>query len=406
MTPLPRDVEGLQARHLALLMASMFAVYLGYGIILPTLPFLVERLLPDAARASIAWHTGMISGLYMLMLFVFAPIWGQVSDRIGRRPVLLVGLAGCVLALMSFGLSTTLWIAYVARAAGGALVSAVVPVALAYVADTTWATQRARRFAWLTAASTLALVLGPGLGGWLTVGEPTGPPSTLSSGGLILPLGVAAAFGAFAWLAVYIGLPESSSRASPDTDQTEGRQGIGLLLSLTLLAFFGLGSFETALTLRAQQILGLAPDELAVLFIECGAVMAAVQLVALPPLLRHVGIRWTLVLALVAMAAGLFWLSSAPALAAAALWVSLTAAAAGITMPLLGYAVSLTVGTAQGHGLGRQTAMGSFGQGLGSAAAGWFFGMAADLPFWITAGLLVAGGLASFGVRRRRRGAQ
>lgn len=78
----------------------------------------------------------MTAAIYMLALFVGAPLWGRVSDRVGRRPVTLLGLAGCVVALASFGLATNLWQAYLARGLGGALVSAVLPVALAYISDT------------------------------------------------------------------------------------------------------------------------------------------------------------------------------------------------------------------------------------------------------------------------------
>lgn len=121
----------LRPHQFFLLMASVFTVYIGYGIVLPVLPFLLEEMLQDSTRFSVAWHTGMIAGIYMLALFAFAPLWGRVSDRIGRRPVILVGLGGCVLALASFGLATNLWQAYLARACGGALVSAVLPVSLA-----------------------------------------------------------------------------------------------------------------------------------------------------------------------------------------------------------------------------------------------------------------------------------
>lgn len=63
------------------------------------LPFLLERVLEDGSRFSVAWHTGMIAGIYMLVMFVCAPLWRRVSDCIGRRPVILLGLCGCVLTL-------------------------------------------------------------------------------------------------------------------------------------------------------------------------------------------------------------------------------------------------------------------------------------------------------------------
>ncbi len=66
-----------------LLMATVFTVYVGYGIVLPVLPFLLERVLGDGVHFSVAWHTGMIAGIYMLAQFVCAPLWGHVADRIG-----------------------------------------------------------------------------------------------------------------------------------------------------------------------------------------------------------------------------------------------------------------------------------------------------------------------------------
>ena len=175
----------LSGSQFFLLMAAVFAVYVGYGIVLPLLPFMLERMLQDATRASVAWHTGLIAAVYMFALFVAAPLWGRYSDSAGRRPIILLGLGGCVIALIAFGFATKLWHAYAARAIGGALVSAVLPVALAYVSDTSLPVARARRFAWMTAATTLGFLVGPLLGGGLTglqvnIWQPGGTDYTLS----------------------------------------------------------------------------------------------------------------------------------------------------------------------------------------------------------------------------------
>jgi MFS family permease len=76
------------------LVAAMFTVTLGYGVLLPVLPFLLERLLNHPSEAAISYHTGWLMGTFMFALFVFAPLWGHVSDRIGRRTVIMVGLGG------------------------------------------------------------------------------------------------------------------------------------------------------------------------------------------------------------------------------------------------------------------------------------------------------------------------
>lgn len=89
------------------LMASVFVVALGYGVALPILPFFLKTLLADSARFSVSSHVGMMTGVYAFAMFLFAPLWGRLSDRIGRRPVILVGLGqaiGSVVAGFGFGL--------------------------------------------------------------------------------------------------------------------------------------------------------------------------------------------------------------------------------------------------------------------------------------------------------------
>ncbi|BAU49723.1 MFS transporter [Sulfurifustis variabilis] len=396
-----RETEsGGRPAPLFLLMATLFAAYLGYGVILPVLPLLVERLAEDASRLTVSAHTGLLAGLYMLMLFLFAPLWGRASDRFGRRPVLLLGLAGCVASLVAFGLATTLWTAYLARAAGGALVAAVLPAVLAYAAEVGPLEQRARRFAWLTAASTLALVAGPALGGRLAAID-TGAWG-LRLEGPVLGLGMAAAFGALVWLAVYLRLPEAApARRMPGpAAPARSRPRLGILLVFSLLGLFGLGSFETALTLRTQQVLGLGADRLGTLFIECSLVMAAVQLVLFTPLLKRIGVRYALVLAFTVTAAGLYGLVAAVEFAALLVSTALVSGGIGLLIPLLAYAVSRAAGSAgQGRALGRQIGVASLGQGVGSASAGWIFGLLPQAPFWITATVLLGAALAAAIVR-------
>ena len=88
------DRGPLYWRALSALLLAMFAVTVGYGIVLPILPFLIERLAGTADTATLSRHTGLLTGTYTLALFLFAPLWGRVSDRRGRRPVILLGLIG------------------------------------------------------------------------------------------------------------------------------------------------------------------------------------------------------------------------------------------------------------------------------------------------------------------------
>jgi MFS family permease len=388
-----------------LLMASVFTVYVGYGIVLPVLPFLLERVLGDAARFSVAWHTGMIAGIYMLALFVCAPLWGRVSDRIGRRPIILLGLGGCVLALASFGLAMDLWSAYLARGLGGALVSAVLPVTLAYVGDTSSREARARRFAWMTAATTLGFLVGPLLGGWLTlipIGVQTGDTAGAS---FSAPFFIAAAAGAAIWLAVWRWLPDipPSSDAPAIAQGRRDANSVNVLLLLALLGMFGLGGFEVVIALQGKQVLGLDPLQIGLIFMECSLVMVVVQVLVFSPLARRVGFRFIVTPAFLAMAVGVWLLPAVTDMKWVMVLVGLFAAGSGILIPMLAYRVSLTAGMAQGTELGKQTAAASLGQGLGSVAAGWLYGIAIEAPFWLTAFLLLSGALLGLVVGRHVR---
>lgn len=374
-----------------MLLAAVFGVSLGYGVVLPVLPFFLARVV--GANGDVAWHTGMLTAAYTFAVFVGAPLWGRFADRFGRRCVILIGLAGFSLALVVFGFAPSLWLGYTARMAAGAFAGAVLPVTFAYVGDTSVATTRARRFAWMSAASVLGFLAGPTLGGWLAGLSTMRVPATA------LPFLVAAGIGALIGLAVWRWLSEPLRPRAAPSDVTPVRS-TGLLLMLSLLVMFGLGGFEVGITLHGQQRLGLTPGQLGLMFFECSLVMAMVEVLLFAPLAHHLDNRATLVAAFLAMALGLGWLATATSLEA--LWwrVALIAASSGLLIPLLTYQVSLAAGTAQGARLGTQTAASNLGQALGSAAAGWLFAAVNETSFWVTAVLLLAGAVLALGTSR------
>jgi len=379
-------------RSLAIPLAAVFIVSMGFGLALPVLPFVLALALGEAARAAIAWHTGLLTGTYMLALFLFAPIWGYVSDRAGRRKVILLGLAGFAGAMIWFAQARGLVSVYAARTLAGIFAAAVLPVVLAWVSDACTASTRATAFAWLSAASALGFLFGPALGGWLASIE-----SVSGNKALVLPFYATAALGGGMWLAVYLGLPESPlRRAVEDTSQPNAPSLFGLL-ALSLLVMFGIGSFEVGLALQGQQVLNLRPREIGWMFAECSLVMILVQVFALAPLLQRVG-SGLLAPAFLAMAVGIALLPYAASYSAMLIGVGLVAAAAGMLIPALVYLVSLAAGSAPGAAIGQQTAAANLGQAVGSAAAGWLFAVHIEMPFWVIAGLLGIGAVAALHV--------
>jgi MFS transporter, DHA1 family, tetracycline resistance protein len=145
---------------LAIVFATVFLDLVGFGIVIPLLPLYAARF--GAGPVAVAW----LLAIYSLMQFLFAPGWGRVSDRVGRRPVLLLGLFGSAAAYLAFGLAGSLPVLFIARAASG-LAGATVGVAQAYVADVTRPEERAKGMGMIGAAFGLGFIVGPALGGVL-----------------------------------------------------------------------------------------------------------------------------------------------------------------------------------------------------------------------------------------------
>jgi len=372
------------AARLLLPLAAVLVVAAGYGVVLPVLPFVLERLLDGAGREAIAWHTGGLTGVYMLALFLFAPVWGYLSDRVGRRSAMLLGLTGFGVSMLLFGLARDLVFAYVLRALAGLSAAAVLPVALAVAADLDEPVQRARGFAWLSAASALGFLLGPALSGWLAAAQ------------LMLPFYAVAAMGGAVWLSVWL-VPADAGRQRHSADVgtlPAGAPFLPYLLLLSPLAMFGLGSFEVAIALLGQQTLGLRPREVGFMFVECSLVMILAQVFIFMPLFNRVG-GLMLVGAFLTMAAGSVLLPYATNYYVLLLGVGLISASSGVLIPALAYLTALAAGTRQGATLGAQTAVANLGQAVGSAIAGWLFGFAAGAPFWVAAVLLGLGATAA-----------
>jgi MFS family permease len=151
----------LDRNALAILFLTLFLVMLGVGIIIPNIAYRAVEL--DATSIEIS----LLFTLYSLMQFLFAPLWGHLSDRIGRKPVLLMGLFGGGAGLLLFGVAAHLPLLYAARAISGLMSSAALPTAMAYVADVTDDAGAARHVGVDGGAIGLGFHLRPRIGGWL-----------------------------------------------------------------------------------------------------------------------------------------------------------------------------------------------------------------------------------------------
>jgi MFS family permease len=395
---------------MAVLMASVFTVSIGYGVVLPLLPYLIERLLGTAADAAqVSRSTGLLTGLYTLALFLFAPAWGHMSDRYGRRAILLIGLIGFSATMLTFAFIENLTAVYAERLLSGMFAAAVTPGALATIGDLAATDEaRARRLTFVSLAGISGFLLGPMLGVFVVRSAGSLLPIGGGAGALTLPLAGTAVLALLVATAAAVTVPGvKRGDATPTRDRADlvapNRWLVPKLLTLAFIVSAGVGVFEVGLALRGKQELGLTQYQIALMFTECSLVMFVVQSIVFSPWIEPKTTRWFIAPALAILAAGLFLVPRVPDFTLTLAVIGAVAASAGILSPILTYWISIKAGKAQGAELGKQTAASSLGAAVGSAAGGLLFDVAA-LPhasFLLVTVLAVLGVLLSLGLPRR-----
>jgi MFS family permease len=149
----------MDKRTLGTLFAGLFLVMLGFGIIIPALPYYTVEMHGDSRTV------GFLMASYSIMNVIFAPLWGRLADRIGRKPIFMIGIAGLGVSFLLFGLASTMPQLFAARIIGGMLGAAALPTAFAIVGDRSPADQRAKSIGMLGAGLGLGMVVGPAIGG-------------------------------------------------------------------------------------------------------------------------------------------------------------------------------------------------------------------------------------------------
>lgn len=391
------------------LFACVAIVMTGVGITLPVLPLYVERLAlaRNAPAQQIGLHIGLLTASYPLMQLVFAPLWGRLSDRVGRRPLLVIGIFGFVITQLLFGLASGVAVLYAARLLGGALSSALLPVASAYVADTSTAAHRARGMVRLSTAAGLGTLVGPAIGGFLArsdlhfrVASAHFALDTFS-----LPFFAASAL-ALAALAVMMKLPRpSATRIAAQVARVEQPPvATALLLGAAVSGYLAITMFEATFSLFAVR-LGFAADEIGAAFTVCGGMMLVIQL-ATVTLVERFGEPRAIAIGFALMALGLAALGLATAHALVFAAIGSLGAGMALLGPSLGSIVSKQPAGGTGSALGMQQSAQALGQVGGSVGGVLLFGWQPRAPYVIAAlfaavvGLLIARGPGSMRTAR------
>jgi MFS transporter, DHA1 family, multidrug resistance protein len=397
------SLKSLSWRGLSSLLLANFSIAVGFGIVLPILPFVIERVAASTPIELQSRHVGLLTATYVIAIFLFAPLWGRVSDQKGPRPVILLGLVGFATSLVLFSFAQNLPILYLTRTLQGFFAAAVVPTTYALVGERTLTKQsRARRFALINVAATAGFLVGPLLGSmflWATRALSASGETAFSA-----PLIATGVLSFTAGLMVLASVPAIGKVSTKSLAGPERRRNQSVLWRLWIVAFvtaFAIGAFEVGLSLRGKQTMGL-DYQIGLLFAECSLVMLIAQAILISPFVDPNVTNRYLSPALVGLAIGLTLVPLADSYFATILAVGLIAGSAGILSPIVTYWVSLSAGTSQGRDLGRATSVASLGQASGSLAGGMLFDVsfAAGAPFLFAAAIVLGALAASSGLSK------
>lgn len=375
-------------KNLIILFFTMVVVMLGFGMIIPIMPFYIKSF--GASGSAL----GSLMAVYGFLQFVFSPIWGGLSDRIGRKPVLMIGVLGNALAQLLFGLSTELWMLFAARALAGLLSSATLPTAMAYIGDSTDSKDRSSGMGIIGAAMGLGMVLGPGLAG------------ILAERSLSVPFFLASGLSIAALIMIIFTLPEPERKSQPPavTGQHASRLGqmfqalvgpIGVLYLMVFLLTFGLTNFESVFGLYAVDRYAYTPKQVGLVLTTIGLISALMQGVATGPVTRRFGEVKVIKASLLGSAVGFYILTLPDRLPGVLFAAGFFAFCNAMLNPAAQALISRQARAGQGITMGLSNSFQSLGRIIGPLYAGYMFDVSLNLPylsgaFIMTVGLFVS----------------
>ncbi|WP_047418610.1 MFS transporter [Cellulophaga sp. Hel_I_12] len=268
-----------------LILLSLFVVMLGYGILLPTLPYYTERLaLKDNLDTDlINFHIGLLTSIYPFFQLLFVVVWGKLSDRYGRKPIIICGLIGFVIMQLLTGLATSLTMLYIARIFGGIFTSSVIPVSNAYLSDITSEKRRTKIMAWSGVAISTGVIFGPVIGGFLSQTDIhiKYKIGLLHLDRFSVPFLFAALLGLIVLLVVMKWLKNTARVHKFTTRKVSLRftftKYFIVLLVLSFVIQFVVTLFETVFSIYGKDELGFNSNQVGIGFMLCGSIMAVLQ---------------------------------------------------------------------------------------------------------------------------------
>ena len=377
VTPLPESVSAARPAAMRFILITVLIDMLSIGLIVPVLPILVGSFTSDPTERAL-WY-GVVAFAFSIANFFGSPILGALSDRYGRRPVLLIGFCGLALNFFATALATQLWMLIAVRLVGGAM-QANAAVANAYVADITAPENRSKRFGQLGAMFGIGFIIGPVMGGLL--------------GGidLHLPFFAAGTLALVNLLYGYFVLPESlplsqrrpvtwaSANPVASLKQLSQLKGIGSLVAVIALSSLAQFTMYTVWVLYTTFKFGWGPTENGWSLFAVGIAAALVQGFLLSRLLKRFGAPRLATIGLVSSSLGYLMWGLAPAGWAMYVVIAFNLLGFTVTASIQGIVSSAADARSQGQTMGSVAALSSLMAVLGPVLGAPLMGAVSHLP--------------------------
>lgn len=376
-------------RNVYILAFTLIVIMMGFGMVMPVFPFYVEKM------GAGGFELGLLMASYAITRLIFAPVWGSLSDRVGRKPVLLMGVFGYGLAMVMFGLATNLLALFAARILSGILSSATSPTSMAYISDSTSEDERSGGMGILGAAMGLGLVLGPGLGG------------LLAGGSISTPFFVAGGFCVISLVLITLFLPESHSGAAKTVSiKPRNRLGIheiremvsspaGILFWLIFLVNGGLMIFYGIFGLYALEKFGYGTQQIGLILTVVGLASAVAQGILTGFLTKRLGEVSVIRIGLLSSSIGFAIMILAEKDIFILLSIGFFASAIALVTPAIMALTSKIENYNQGAVMGVSNSFTSAGRFVGPILGGFVYDIHIALPFVSGALIFAFGTLAS-----------
>ncbi len=392
-------------KPLAVIFLVVFIDLIGFGIIIPLGPYFATYV------GATPLQVGILMSIFSLMQFLFNPFWGKLSDKYGRRPILLISLLGASFSYLIFAFSQTYIQLLIARGLAG-FFGANISTAMAYVADITDKKDRSKSMGLVGAAFGLGFIFGPALGGFLSeVGFLLGevPPFGIGFSALVASL---ICFVNFLWAYRILGEslpPEKRIQGLIKPSKRELAKKylsiptLGILILMALVSTFAMAHMESTLALYVQDLWGWGISKASFAFAYIGVIIVFTQGFLIRKLMPKYGEPPLLFAGLVMSAVGFLLIAHA-----SNIWIMITAVTfiglgSGMFNPSnLGSISLMSSPEEQGLVMGVAQSFSSLGRILGPLSGGWIYGhFGKEMPFYTAAVVVFFGFAVLFSIRKK-----